>query len=365
MNITMLVTNAYHPDPRVHKEAVHLVSLGHQVSVLCWDRHQEYLEAQQVELDGVNLVRFPIKSTLGSGLKQLPAYWNYSQACGAWMKAHPVDAIHAHDLDGMLVAVRQRPRQVPITFDMHEYFEYTRKVTDLTRPLVRWLVNRMTAKANAIVYVHDIQLEHLSKAAQAKAIFIPNYPEEASYLPSTKVPSKRLRVGYIGKIRQFEQLKNLIEATADLPIDLHFHGDGIHYQHVLDVAKAYPHVTMTGRFSSAEVGDLYRHIDLLYVAYDTKVVQYRRVEPVKFYEAVLTQTPILVEGTMDVARWAIDAGFGFAIDGTSVTSIHQVISDLVNHPQKLQHAQAVLAPLSQRYRWSDVVSRLDALYPLL
>lgn len=203
MNITMLVTNAYHPDPRVHKEATYLIAQGHAVHVLCWDRHQEYPHHTDLMIDGVHVVRFPIGSTLGSGLKQLPAYAQFMARCGAWMKAHPCDAVHAHDLDGMLIAARYRTKNVPITFDMHEYYEYTSKTSALRRPLIRWLVNRMTSIAKAILYVHPAQLEHLSDASQAKAVHVPNYPDESAYLPIEKTPSKRLRIGYIGKIRQY------------------------------------------------------------------------------------------------------------------------------------------------------------------
>jgi glycosyltransferase involved in cell wall biosynthesis len=363
MNITMVVSNAYHPDPRVHKEATFLVASGHQVSVLCWDRHREYPDQTDVWIDGVRVVRFLIGSTLGSGLKQLPAYAQFMARCGAWMKAHPADAVHAHDLDGMLIAARYRVKNVPITFDMHEYYEYTSKTSAMRRPLIRWLVNRMVKIAKTVLYVHPAQLEHLSPSAQAKAVHLPNYPDEAVYLPIEKTASQRLRIGYIGKIRQYEQLKNVLEAAQGLAVDLRFHGDGVDAQRLAAAAAGNPHALFTGRFSAHEVGELYRNVDLMIVLYDTSTYQYRLVEPVKFYEAILTQTPLLVEASMDIASLVQREGLGFVVDGRSIPSIRQTLVDLLEHPEKLALAKTQLIPLSQRYRWNDVVQHLSRIYP--
>jgi glycosyltransferase involved in cell wall biosynthesis len=362
MKITMLVTNAYHPDPRVHKEAVYLVSQGHHVTVMCWDRHQEYLDQADAMIDGVRVIRVPFGSKLGSGLKQLPAYIKFILACGAWMRDNPADAVHAHDLDGMLVAVLNRKRSIPIVFDMHEYYEYTTRTTRLTRPMIRWLVDRMAKAAKAIVYVHPVQLDHLSDAERAKAFHIPNYPQDAMYLPIDKTPSKTIRIGYIGKIRQYEQLKNVIDAARDLPVQLHFHGDGVDYDRVKAASEGHPNVIMTGRFSSRDVGELYRNVDLMVVVYDTATFQYQLVEPVKFYEAILTQTPVLVERSMEIAQWVIHEGVGFAVDGKSVESIRTVLIELIAHPEKVVEAKTKLAPFSVRFRWQDVVKQLDQIY---
>jgi glycosyltransferase involved in cell wall biosynthesis len=278
------------------------------------------------------------------------------------MKAHPSEAVHAHDLDGMLVAVRYRQKRIPITFDMHEYYEYTRKTTALTRPIIRWLVNRVVKRAKAIVYVHPAQLEHLSAEAHAKAIHVPNYPEASDYVPLAKSPSSVLRIGYIGKVRQYELLMNLIEAAKGLPVEIRIHGDGVHAEALRSSTQENPQVVLSGRYSHEAVGALYRGCDVLYVAYDTTTYQYRIVEPVKFYEALLTQTPILVEETMDIAAWVVKEGFGFAVNGKSVEALRTVLTDLVAHPEKVTLAKIALIPASTQYRWQDVVVRLDPIY---
>ena len=38
MNILMLLSNEYRPDPRVRKEALTLHEAGHTVTILCWNR---------------------------------------------------------------------------------------------------------------------------------------------------------------------------------------------------------------------------------------------------------------------------------------------------------------------------------------
>ncbi|WP_406547903.1 hypothetical protein ACI7YV_17510 [Clostridium ljungdahlii] len=58
MNIAMILTNGFDPDPRVYKEAKSLTKLGHKITILCWDREGTYIDKPEENLDGIKIVRF-------------------------------------------------------------------------------------------------------------------------------------------------------------------------------------------------------------------------------------------------------------------------------------------------------------------
>ena len=73
----MILSNPFRPDPRVDQEAKTLSAQGHQVTVICWDRHGEL--ARQETRDGFGIVRIQnVNAGYGTGWRlapQIPRFW--------------------------------------------------------------------------------------------------------------------------------------------------------------------------------------------------------------------------------------------------------------------------------------------------
>ena len=68
MQILMLLTNAFDPDPRVYQEAKALIEKGYKVSILCWDRD---LKSPPLEnIDGIHIEQIYVKSIHRRGSTQ-------------------------------------------------------------------------------------------------------------------------------------------------------------------------------------------------------------------------------------------------------------------------------------------------------
>ena len=65
MNVLMLLSNAYDPDPRVRQEALALLSNGHRVHLLAWDRDLKSPAYESME--GVEVERVFLPSRHGRG----------------------------------------------------------------------------------------------------------------------------------------------------------------------------------------------------------------------------------------------------------------------------------------------------------
>ena len=64
MKILMPLSNPFMVDPRVSREAKSLVNNGHEVTVIVWDRKNDYSEHEIV--DNVNLIRIHNKGLMKS-----------------------------------------------------------------------------------------------------------------------------------------------------------------------------------------------------------------------------------------------------------------------------------------------------------
>ena len=56
--VKMILTNGFDPDLRVYKEAKYIISLGHQLEIICWDRESRYKDKPSETIEGISIKRF-------------------------------------------------------------------------------------------------------------------------------------------------------------------------------------------------------------------------------------------------------------------------------------------------------------------
>ena len=108
MNILMILSNPFIVDPRVYKEATSLVQAGHQVTVIVWDRKQQY-EPESI-IDGVRIIRIhnkKLQRILPHDLFRNPLWWRtaYKKGLELYNTDFPFDVVHCHDLDTLQAGI--------------------------------------------------------------------------------------------------------------------------------------------------------------------------------------------------------------------------------------------------------------------
>src|SRR2546422_2037546 len=110
-------------DSRVIREARALRDVGHEVSILGWDRTGR--EAPDVEHLGVPIHRIRTRGlmrALGTDLLRLPIWWRRAYRVA---RRRTFDVVHCHDLDALPIGVRlKRDLGKPLVYDCHEIFGY-------------------------------------------------------------------------------------------------------------------------------------------------------------------------------------------------------------------------------------------------
>jgi len=359
--IKMILTNGFDPDIRVYKEAKYLIKKGHEVEILCWDRKNYYKDKQVENIDGINIKRYEILSKPGSGFKQIPAYFKFLKKCRKELKKAQYDYLHCHDLDGMIIGYFSKNMNAKFIFDMHEFYESGRM--GRYAYIIRRMLNFFQNKCYKIIYVNDFQIKGISDKNKDKLVYIPNYPETSKLTDTQKTNSEKLRISYIGTVRQYEILKILMGAVKD---DERFfvsiNGDGMCYQNIKELSVNYSNVEVTGRYNHDELAKFYQNTDLLYCIYDSQIKNHNTAIATKFFEAIATLTPIIVTEGSAMEQVCKEYGIGISIDSKNIDTIKSALQDLYYNREKLTSMSDNMKKIQFDFSWEEIVKNFDVIY---
>ncbi len=360
--VKMILTNRFDPDVRVYKEAKYLVQKGFNVEILCWDRENEYKDREAEIVDGISVKRFFPYSKYGTGTKQIKSYIRFIKECKEYLKNQEYDYLHCHDLDGVIAGYIFKMPNIKLIFDMHEFYE-AQVSKQKIRYILHSLVNYMQGKSDFIIYVNELQTTVMSTKNIRKIIFLPNYPDENNYIGVGKVHSDKLRISYIGAVRQFNELKNLMDACKDIrDIQISIHGAGVDYKRLNNIKNDYKGVEVTGVYHFKESAKLYSKADILYALYPINALQYRASYPVKLFEAIITKTPIIVSKGTVLEEFIKKNDIGFVVDPSNVQEIKNLINIINENRRILDEKSKNLEKIQFDYSWKEVVKNLDEAY---
>lgn len=362
--IIMIVTNRYDPDVRVHKEAKYLSSKGFDIQVLCWDRENEYINKETEEIDGVKIKRFFPYAKYGSGFKQLRAFIRFILEVRDYINNFNYQYLHCHDLDGVIAGFLSNRQKAKLVFDMHEFYEVLSKNQKL-RYIIRSIVSYFQKKSDWIIYVNEEQMKVVKDEYKIKSVYLPNYPDQEYFKDVEKNYSDSLRIAYIGAVRQYTELKNLMDACKGMQnVEVLIHGMGVAYKDLNSIKSNYKNVKVTGTYNTSQIGELYKNADVIYVVYPMNNIQNKLSYPVKFYEAILTKTPIIASKGSYVEKFIEECDIGFSVDGNSVEDIRECI-DMINQSRELLNKKVTnLNRIQFEYSWNNSVNSLDKIYTM-
>jgi glycosyltransferase involved in cell wall biosynthesis len=139
IKVLMLLSNAFRPDPRVHKEAKALKEDAYDVGILAWDRGEQRPVSETIDGIEINRVRTPKPKGAASTAIRMVHFW-----VKALLKSRrkEFDVVHAHDLDTLLPGILiSKLHRVPLVYDAHEHYA---KMIAVDAPLtVTRLVDRL------------------------------------------------------------------------------------------------------------------------------------------------------------------------------------------------------------------------------
>ena len=365
--IVEILTNGFESDVRVYKEAVFMKQLGYDVTILAWDREQNSSLPNKEIRDGLNVIRFRYISPAGrtrNPFKKIHAYFCYARECKKYIRTNQFDYIHCNDNSGAFVGCYAKTKKIPMVVDMHEFFEYGSRIR-------RYFMRKMNIyffnHSIAALYENSAYLESPYKRVNTILYPLRNYPDSGMVKYSKKTKSSVFRIGFHGWIRsrmvEFVALFEAIKDMKNVRVDLNGRGPGMEL--AKQISARYSNVFVNGPFDGTkDLTKLYSNTDLLFCGYDPDDPNYQGdAEIVKFYEAIVTGTPMLMTESLGMGEKVKKNGWGVTCDTRDSEQIKNAILRIMNDKvfwEECSSRELISAP---NYRWEEAVKVLEKIYP--
>lgn len=369
--IVMLLDNAFEPDIRVYKEARYLVNKGYRVEIICLDKKNKYKDKATEKYDGINIRRFFCRTekmteliekyNIISKLKSVIYFWwllKFIAKIKKYLENRDFEILHCHDLIMTFIGVLFF-KDKKIVFDMHEY--YLNKKSKFQNWFIKKIVKYIQKKAMKIIYVNEFQIKDVKY--KEKLIYLPNYPEKNKFLKFSHIESLYLRISYTGYVRHYIPLLNLMKAVDKLKdVKLTINGSGDAYEPLMEQSKKLKNTTLTGPYKHDDIAKFYENTDLIYIVYNKGNKNDETAFPTKFFEAIITETPMLVLKDSAMGKFVEENNIGFTVDGTDSVSIEKVIKQIKDNPDLLEEKRKNINKIASEYSWEEVVNNLKEIY---
>lgn len=271
---------------------------------------------------------------------------------GCCIIAHNIEMAFAMILAGKV----KRDKRV---FVMRELYEgqITNKIKSL---IIKNVSEFIQSKSDFLVHVVPYQKTVTSKKNLKKILYIPNYPVKENYCNISKTESQKLRINYIGCVRDEKSLKMLMDAVKGFEdVVVGIHGEGEAYSYLNSIKDLYDNVNVTGYYDyQTETESLFAETDIVYCAYDLTVPNWRIAYPIKMYEAIATNTPVMLCDGMAPAEFVRENDYGFVFD-YDMESLRACIDAIRRNRVVLEEKIEKMKAKENHYFWENVVTQYN------
>ena len=337
LNVLMLLTNAFDPDPRVHQEASSLVQNGYNVTILCWDR--DYKKSAYEMIDGIKIERIYVRSSHGRGSTQvffLFLFWlkAYIRAC-----SKDFHIVHSHDFDTLpLGYALSKQRSAKLIYDSHEsYVDMLGNLPSWLRRTIYRLENFFLKRTDLLITVGELLREALAKRGAKNTCVVGNWkdPDKFKFPEEILEEEKRrlhilngqLVISFIANLGLERQLPQLIEAVKETPDTfLIVGGDGPCRNIAEDAAQRHSNIGYLGYVNPLRVPLYTAMSDIIFYGFDPHNPNAKYSAPNKLFEALAAGKTIMTCDFGEIGKIVKERGCGIILKGYSKDEIKRALN---------------------------------------
>lgn len=367
LKILMLLTNAFDPDPRVHREALALVEAGHQVTILCWDRECKVLPEEMI--DNICLERVYVPSTHGRGASQmfyLARFWAKGFAVG---RKKNFDVVHAHDFDTLpLGYALARLKGAKLVYDSHEsYVDMMHTLPAVLRKTIYHAENMLLKRCHLVITVGDILMDHLHERGANNICVIGNWQDPDKFVfDKQKIRDEKAKLGigedqqviaFIANLGNERRVPELIAAVRQSPdIFLILGGSGACAELAQQAAEECANICYLGYVHPGRVPFYTALADIVFYGFDPDNPNARFSAPNKLFECLAAGKVMLTGDFGEIGRIVREQQCGRILPDYAVETIREAFVDLSG--ERLENFRRQSAACRESFSWPVAANRL-------
>lgn len=155
-----------------------------------------------------------------------------------------------------------------------------------------------------------------------------------------KKKSDKFRISFIGTVRFYDILVNLIKATSNIAfIEIGIYGSGPDLKRIEKYIISYNvnNAKIYGEFLYKDIGSIYANTDLVWSVYpNTDSSNKKYVVPNKYFESIYFETPGIFPQNTKVAELITELNIGYVVDPYSCQEIRALIKYICNNSDDLK-----------------------------
>jgi len=371
----MLLTNPFRPDPRVHEEAKVLVEAGYDVTILCWNRGENYPDKEII--DGIEIRRINIPASYGNPADFVKGVAKFYMSSLNILRKESFDIVHANDFDTLPLAILlKKLHGWKVVYDAHDH--YSSMIADVLPKILTYPIRVVEQRLIKYTDANIAATEELGRLIFGNLPFttIMNAKNLQDFnIPSRKIeefrrnqnPDGKFLIVYIGILKLWTPLPSIIEAVKGMDNTLLLiGGDGPHKRQILERIKGVQNIRYLGWVNKKDI-PLYTAISDVIILPSNPNKEYTRVAVAnKLMEALAAGKPIIAGKNTAGENIVKECNAGLICMFGDVKCLKEKIEYLMQHPEERERlGKNARTCAEKKYNWEVMRSRLIELYSKL
>lgn len=365
--VLFIRSNPVRADSRVQKEVKALLDNDYDVSVLCWDRNQNYaLQEEKLSLGEKEVILHiaGIKATFGGGIKKnLLPMLKFQSVIWRFLKTNSMDAVHACDFDTAFTAYHAiKHKKTKLIYDIFDYYTDAFNVPGVLKKGIQALDHCVINKADAVLICTEQRKAQIKGTTPKRLVVIHNTP--MSILTEQKtLDSPIIKLAYFGILQEGRMIEEMLDIVAqNKQYELHIGGFGMLEPTVRLFAEQNDNILFYGSVPYEDVLKYESKCDIITAIYDPICPNHIFAAPNKFYEGLMLGKPlIMVKGT-GMSHVVADNGIGVLIEYTKESLKNGIIQLAEGKETWPEMSEKMRKLYHTAYSWETMKKRLQTLY---
>jgi glycosyltransferase involved in cell wall biosynthesis len=243
------------------------------------------------------------------------------------------DLIIAIDFEaGFPAAVANLFTHVPFIYDCLDNYPMRYSLPTVIVTVLKMLHAWVMKRAVEIIVADENRITATEKPYVNKLSVIYSCPPDIPSPPEDKQKRSPFTVYVNGYLRRDRGIKELLEAGKYIPeMRILMAGQFVEPE-VEEEALRNPQVDFRGWLSYEEGLKLYYEADVVYAFYDPSREIYRRASSNKWFDAMMTGKPILVNSELLRSEWIAGQDIGYLCQYGDVQGLRRMLQHIRDHP---------------------------------